>query len=510
MDSCSLLHPADYVWLRESDLARPEPAPPGADGVLAVYLGRHAGPETTVRTVLVERRDGFAPLARRIHLHGEADEGWDWGWRGGAPLDTALNLLLCFVHPRAAWRLQWAFCEAFLLPLAPAGGTLAGERVRGWLAAHAWIGRQSPWPMDPGAAERELADERARSRTLLPPARAARVAALVGAAPGDRTEADPRTDDGPGPWARAAAVLGGAPPEQRWATLALLAGHLPPPGSPARDAWQRAASPATPGLPDPGTVTEVAAVWSRLVGRTARERAALLAAAIREEAGRGSRAWAQVPRLALPLGGAVPDALRGELSAAGDPVAIAATLHALGELLADDPALAARAAALGLSAEVLAGLSRSAHAFHVHTLRLERRECEAEAASEGARVRAAAAVRLGRGRVRPPPPHSPALRRWLLAVSEDLLLELARAARGPAGALALRAAMRGAGVAFPDPPGTVAQACLWYLEERVPAVLDPEAFPVRGDGLASAQRAGGAGVRPGEPAGVRRRAPRAA
>jgi hypothetical protein len=265
--------------------------------------------------------------------------------------------------------------------------------------------------------------------------------------------------------------------------VALLAGHLPPAGSPAREAWHREAAPRTPGLPDPDTVERVAAVWSRLVSRPARERAALLAGTIRDEAERGAFAWTAVPQLALPLGGGIPAALRGELHLAGDPAAVAATLHALRTALLEDRALTDQAAALRLTPGVLEELVRSAHRLHVLTLRQERREIERRAAEEAARVQAAEAVRLARGRVRPPAPHSDTLRRWLLRISEDLLVELARAARGPAGALALRAAMRGAGVSFPDPAGTVAQAVVWYLEERVPRVLDTPAFLVRGDGL---------------------------
>ncbi|HEX2189485.1 MAG TPA: DUF6166 domain-containing protein, partial [Longimicrobiaceae bacterium] len=185
MTSSALLQPADYVWLPEADTGKPEPPPPGADDILAVHLGRHAGPEATVRTVLVETCAGFAPLERRIHLHGDVDEGWDWGWRGSAPLETALNLLTCFVHPRAAWRLQWAFCEAFLHPLPPAGGTLCGGRVRAWLAEHGWVGRQRSWTGAPEAAEQvSLAHERAASRALSPRDRAARVASLVATALG--------------------------------------------------------------------------------------------------------------------------------------------------------------------------------------------------------------------------------------------------------------------------------------------------------------------------------------
>lgn len=485
MNGPALFQPAEYVWLPHADAGRPEPAPQEAGCIRAIHLGRHLGAEATTRTVLVESAAGFRALARRIHLHGDVDEGWDWGWRGSAPLETALNLLACFVHPRAAWRLQWAFCEAFLHPLPPAGGTLSGDRVRAWLREHGWIGRQHTWDGAAPAAERALlADERAQSRVLCPRDRAARVAALVADALGDRRPgADAVTDAPDLILRRAAAALAGAPPEQRWATVAMLAGHLPRAGTPARDAWQREASPRTPGLPDPGTVVLVAAVWSRHVGRRPRERAALLATTIREEAACGRTAWTAVPQLALPLGGGFPEALRGELHLAGDPAAAAATLHALRAAVMEDSVLAAAAAALGLTPAVIAERIGSAHRLHVLTLGEERRAIEARADAEAERIRAAEAVRLARGRGRPPPPHSAALRQWLLAVPEDLLAELARAARGPAGALTLRAAMRAAGVRLPDPAGTVARAVTWYLAERAPRVLDTPSFLVRGDGL---------------------------
>lgn len=512
MDPSALLQRAEYVWLPLADAGRPEPPPPGAGEILAVYLGRHAGPDHAARTVLVETSAGFAPLQRRIHLHGDVDEGWDWGWRGSAPLETALNLLLCFVHPKAAWRLQWAFCEAFLHPLPASGGTLCGERVRAWLREHAWVGRGQAWAGD--AAERALlAEERTRSRLLTPRERAERVAELL--APELAVERPARrgarpagedADAGVSPAERAAAVLAGAPAEQRWATLAMLAGHLPRPGTPAREAWHRLASPRTPGLPDPDTILAVAGVWSRLVGRSAEQRAALLAQAAREHAAGGATAWERVPPLALPLGAGFPEAARGEPHLAGDPAAAAATLHALRSMVLGDRALADDAAALGLTACVVDELVRSAHRLHVATLREERRAVERAAADEADRVHAAEAVRLPRGRSQPPPPHSDVLRRWVLAVSVEFLVELARAARGPGGPLVLRAALDAAGTAFPDPPGTVAQAVRWYLEERVPRVLDLPSFLVRGDGLFRTPVAGDTGA----PALHGGRAPRAA
>ena len=502
MDPSALLQPAEYVWLPLADAGRPERPPAGAGDILAVYLGRHAGPEHAARTVLVETSAGFAPLQRRIHLHGDVDEGWDWGWRGSAPLETALNLLACFVHPKAAWRLQWAFCEAFLHPLPAAGGTLSGERVRGWVREHAWVGRGQAWAGD--ASERALlAEERAASRLLTPRERAARVVELLSLSlppePGARLGARPAGDASEtdvSPPERAAAVLAGAPAEQRWATLAVLAGHLPRPGTPGWEAWHRLASPRTPGLPDPETALAVAGVWSRLVGRSAAARAAALAETIRQHAAAGATAWDRVPHLALPLGAGFPEAERGEPHLAGDPAAAAATLHALRAAVLGDRALADDAAALGLTAHVLGELIRSAHRLHVATLREERRAVERAAADEAERVQAAETVRLPRGRSQPPPPHSDALRRWVLAVSEELLVELARAARGPGGPLVLRAALDAAGPAFPDPPGTVAQADQWYLEERVPRVLDLPSFLVRGDGLFRTPAAGDAARTP--------------
>ena len=45
MDPSALLQPAEYVWLPLADAGRPERPPAGAGDILAVYLGRHAGPD---------------------------------------------------------------------------------------------------------------------------------------------------------------------------------------------------------------------------------------------------------------------------------------------------------------------------------------------------------------------------------------------------------------------------------------------------------------------------------
>lgn len=488
MQHTPMLQPADVVWLPMLDAGAPEPAPEGAEGVRSVSLGRHACAGEIRRTVVVETEAGFAPLARRVHVHGDVDEGWDWGWRGSAPLDTSLNLLLHFVHPRAAWRLQWAFCEAFLHPLPASGAILKADEIRAWLRRNAWIGRQRTWTTAGEAARDALvAAERERSRDLAPASRASHVADLVsrgtgihphrtrGRLPG-RPMADGRELE------RAAALLEGAPPEQRWATLALLAGHLPPAGSAAREAWRTAAAPITPGLPDPDSITAVAAVWSRLVGRAAAERAGILAEAIRSGAP-SSREWRTVPLLAYPLGGGIPSIHRSEICIAGDPLQAAATLHALSAAIDVDPGLRTDAESIGLSTATIAECTRAAHALHVGHLRTARREAESQAAANMQRVQAAEAARLPRGRSQPPPPASDALRRWALEAPLPLLMELARTGRGPDGPLALRGALHACGIVFPDPAGTVAATLTWYTEERNPAVLDAPTFLIRADGL---------------------------
>jgi hypothetical protein len=489
MHRTAILQPTDLVWLPMLDTGTPEPPPPGARGVRAVSLGRHACSEDIGRTVVVEDQGGFAPLTRRVHVHGDVDEGWDWGWRGSAPLDTALNLLLLFVHPRAAWRLQWAFCDAFLHPLPPAGGLLQGDEVRAWLRRNAWIGKQRSWALAEEAGRNaRVAQDRQRSRELSPATRAVQIADLVacgtGAAPGTAED----------PLAQAAALLDGSPPDQRWATLALIAGRLPPEGSPSRDTWRRIASPVTPGLPEPDTIAAVASVWSRLVGRPATERAEIMASAIRANAGAAGLDWRSVPVLSFVAGSGDPGVTQRNLCLAGDPVAASATLHALTAALNADAGLRGAATRIGLSLDTVAECRRAAHAAHSDYLRGERRNAESGASEEMQRVQAAEAARLPRGRSRRPPPASDTLRRWALTSPLALVTELARAGRGSAGPPALRAALEACGISFPDPAGTVAATLTWYAEERNPAALDAPVFLIRGDGLARTPELGHTGA----------------
>ncbi|HEU4881860.1 MAG TPA: DUF6166 domain-containing protein [Longimicrobium sp.] len=487
MDTTAMLQPADYVWLPILDGATPEPPPAGADGIRAISLGRHVAGGEVHRTVIVETPAGFAPLALGVHLHGDVDEGWAWGWRGSAPLNTALNVLLNFVHPKAAWRLQWAFCDAFLRPLPTLGGTLAGDDVRAWLRRNAWIGLHRSWEAT-AEADREgfIAASRRHSRSLSPRARAERVVGLITSGTGGRTRADDSQTasgfDSAFELARAAAFLDGAPAEQRWATLGLLAGMLPPPGSPGRESWRQAAAPATPGLPAPAAVAAVREVWSRLVGLGAPERARALAEIIRDRSGTCD-SWRLIPQLAYALGAGDSQVTGGISCLAGDPVMAVATLRALEEATAANASLREDAARLGLTHSGIAECTRHAHALHVDHLRAARRAAEDDAAAEMERVRAAEAMRLPRGRSHRPPPASETLRDWALDAPLPLLMQLVRAARGPAGPLQLRAVLHASEVVFPDPPGTVAATLAWTLEEGAPRMLDAPAFLIRGDGL---------------------------
>lgn len=488
MHTTAMLQPADYVWLPILDGATPEPPPAGADGIRAISLGRHVAGGEVRRTVVVETPAGFAPLAVGVHLHGDVDEGWAWGWRGSAPLNTALNVLLNFVHPRAAWRLQWAFCEAFLHPLPTLGGTLAGDDVRAWLRRNAWIGLQRSWEAAEEAdREGSIAAARRHSRSLSPRARAERVAGLVrsgtgAGTPASTTRAGRRGHDSAFDLGRAAALLDGAPAEQRWATFGLLADMLPPPGSPEREAWRQAAAPLTPGLPAPATIAAVGDAWSRLVGLGAPERARALARVIRSRSGTCD-SWRTVPQLAFALGAGDSHVTGGIACLAGDPVMAVATLRALEEAVAGDAGLREDAARLGLTASGIAECARAAHALHAEHLRAARRAAEDDAAAEMERVRAAQAMRLPRGRSQRPPPASDTLRDWALDAPLPLLMQLVRAARGPAGPLQLRAVLHACGVVFPDPPGTVAATLAWTLEEGAPRTLDAPTFLIRGDGL---------------------------
>jgi hypothetical protein len=351
-----LRDPAAFVWLPHLDAGLPEPVPAGGAGIHAVHFRRAVGPCDVVRSVVLATAAGMEPLPRGIRHHGDEDEGWDWGWHGSAPLETALNVLAAFVHPRAAWRLQWAFYEGFLHPLPVAGGTLRGDEVRAWLRTHGWIGRQSSWTAAPEAGRRAtLARERDESRGLSPAARAERIGQLVVSAlrwdgPARReasaevalllTEPGAEGADGPGSagfqLVRAAAVLAGAAAPERWATLAALAGVLPLPRSLLRQAWGREASPATPGLPGPETIEAVALAWRMTGEKPPRRRADLVAAVIRSEAESSPGRWTSVPLLALTLGAGCEEALRGEGYMAGDPVSTTGTVRALAERMADD------------------------------------------------------------------------------------------------------------------------------------------------------------------------------
>jgi hypothetical protein len=498
-----LRDPAAFVRLPHLDTGLPEPVPAGGEAIHAVHFRRSVGTDDVVRSVVLETSAGTEPLPRRIRYHGDDDEGWDWGWHGSAPLETALNLLAAFVHPRAAWRLQWAFYEAFLHPLPVAGGTLRGDEVRAWLRTHAWVGRPPSWGAAPEAGRlATLERERDESRALSPDARAERIHHLVVSAlrwdEGARREAtgdvallpahpDAEGAEGPGSagfqLVRAAAVLAGAAPPERWATLAALADILPTPGSLLRQAWSREASPVTSGLPGPETIEAVARAWRVAGNKAPRERADVVAAEIGYEAESRPGRWTSVPLLSLALGAGCESAYRGEAYLAGDPVSTTGTLRALAKRMADDPGLASAAARLGLTGDTLADRRRAAAELHAWTLRAERRRLECGAAHALERVHAAAAARLPRGRSPAPAPSSAALRGWVLAASVHVVLEMARGARGPAGALTLRAALAGAGLHFPDPPETVAQTVAWYLEERAPSVMDLPSFPARADGL---------------------------
>lgn len=482
----TLLRPTDYVWLPTLDGASLEPPPAGADGIRAISLGRHVAGTEIHRTIVVETTTTrFTPLPLRLHLHGDVDEGWAWGWRGSAPLNTALNLLLCFVHPRTAWRLQWAFCDAFLHPLPTLGGSLDGAAIRAWLRRNAWIGLQGSWDSATEATRRaQLAAERHHSRSLSPRARADRVAGLVASGTGTARFAEDEATFGAAAshLERAAALLDGSPAEQRWATLALLADLLPPPGTPAREAWRQAAAPLTPGLPSPAAVAAVAEAWSQLVGLRPPERARMLAGTIRSRAATCAD-WRAIPHLAFALAPGDPSITGGTACLAGDPVTAAATLRALARLIADDTDLRVDAARLGLTASTLANCTRAAHALHVEALRATRRSAEADGAAEFERVRAAEAMRLPRGRSHRPPPASEALRRWALDAPLPLVMELVRASRGCGGPLQLQAVLHACEVVFPDPPGTVAASLTWMLEEGAPRILDTPAYVVRGDGL---------------------------
>jgi len=490
MHSVPMLQPSDLVWLPNLDAGAPEPPPPGWRRIRSVSLGRHVGPDDVHRTVVLETVTGFAPLTRRVHVHGDPDEGWDWGWLGSAPLDTALNILLHFVHPKSAWRLQWAFCECILRALPARGGVIQGDEIRAWVRRNAWVGKQRSWEAQAETArEAVLIRHRHESRDLSPDVRARRIAVLITRAAGEipgrgQPGHPPPLDDGR-EYERAAAMLDATPPEQRWATLALLAAELRAACRAVRESWSRSASPVTPGLPSPEAASEIAATWSCLVGKTPADRTRVLVAAIHAAALASAGSWQGIPLLACTLGGSD----RGDRCLAGDPVVAVATLQSLASEFEADPALRTAGAQLGLTPEAIAECRVRAHDLHVDDLREVRRSAEQTAAAESQRVQAAYTTRLPRGRSQRPPPTSATLRRWAVGAPLPLLREQARLARTPGGPLALRSVLLACGMVFPDPPGTVAAALCWYLEERDPSILDPGVFPIRGDGLLPAPTA---------------------
>lgn len=505
MSPAPLLAPSAFVWLPRLDARRPEPPPPTGSQLRAFHLRRRTTPDEAVRTVLTEDGAGLAPLPHRIRLHGDPDEGWDWGWRGSAPLETALNILACVVHPKAAWRLHWAFCEDVLRPIAPAGGIISAATVRAWVHENRWLGRQRTCA-DDAESQPLLEDERDASRALSPAARAERIASLVtsvvcrnpgeaqeparslaravGRTSGPRALVLPRRGAGsPGfQLLRAVATLNGAPPAERWPTVALLADRLPPVGSPGDIAWHRLAAPLTPGLPDPERVRRVADAWRPLASVPAPHRHAVVLDTLRANHGGDCPGWTSIPLLALALGADLGSGLEGEDHLRGDPLLAAAAIHAIRAAVATDAATREAATRLGLAPEVLRVQAELAHAAHMRDLRLVRRRIERTAAMEGDYALAAEGARLSRSRSHPPPPSSPALREWITTAPLDVLEHALSTAHGPCGAVSLPDALRRTGRDFQDPPGTIAQAIAWYLEERAPQRLDLHAFPGRCDG----------------------------
>lgn len=507
MSPTPLLAPSAFVWLPRHDAGRPEPPPPSGTQLRAFHLRRRTTPGEAVRTVLTEDGAGLAPLPHRIRLHGDPDEGWDWGWRGSAPLETALNILACVVHPKAAWRLHWAFCEDVLRPITPAGGIISARTVRAWVHENRWVGWKLTWA-DDAESHPVLENEREASRAMSPAARAERIASLVTSvlcrdsseareparslAPSVGRTSGPRALVLPGEGGgspgfqllRAVATLNGAPPAERWPTVARLADRLPPVGSPGDVAWHRLAAPLTPGLPDPDRVRRVADAWSPLARVPAPHRPAVVLDTVRASPGGECHCWTSVPLLALALGADLGHGLEGEDHRRGDPLLAAAAIHAIRAAIAGDAATREAATRLGLAPDVLRVQAEFAHAAHVRDLRLVRQRIERAAAAEGDYALAAGGARLSRSRSHPPPPSSPALREWVTSAPLEALEHALFVAHGPGGAMSLPAALRGAGRAFRDPPGTIAHTIAWYLEERAPARLDLPAFPGRCDGRA--------------------------
>lgn len=500
----ALLPPHAYVWDPSLDAHRNEHAPDGANQIRAVHFRRSVGPFDTSRTVRLETMDGDrAALPRLIHHHGDLDEGWDWGWRGSAPLDTGLNVLAAFTHPKAAWRLQWAFYDAFLHGMAAAGGTIDGSRLRAWIAEHGWIGRQRDWHTTAAAEVRNpLRLARRESRRLTPEARACEIARQVRAAMGwtavdaeaaAREHGSSLTRDLWGIGGRepgtaehgldlAAALLEGAPPRERAPTLAALVDLLPPEGSAPEAEWDAHALGA--GLPHAAAVRGAAEAAAALGPNTApRERAARLAGIVRQEASGRALPWTGLPALSYGFGGALSGGIQGALGL--DPVWVASTLYAFRAAAAEDPSLAAAAARLGLDEAALRDLQDEALSVQLGHVRREAEELDREASRAREYASIARQRREPRRRAPAPPPTSGALRRWLLGIPVDLLTDLARVLHADgSGVAALGQALDSYGVPFPDPLGSIARAVAWYAEERAPHLLDQApAFTSRGDGL---------------------------
>lgn len=507
MQNTPPLAPAQYVWIPRLDAGAVEPAPLSAAGLRAVHFRRREDVAPTTRTVILETADGHLPLPRRIRQHGDPDEGWDWGWRGSAPLETALNLLAALVHPKAAWRLQWAFCDTFLVPMRTAGGTLDGHHLHAWLRAHDWIGRACGGWEAAARAEYQapLARERRLSRWMSPAARAAhaghlvasamrwdredrRTAAAEVAAPSTRlwgAASLPGPAEPPGSAAyqleRAAAALAGAPADTCWPTLAALAAWISPRGSSRWTAWRDAAR-EQPELPRPETLELIARLASP--GRDAISwAAAVLARCIRRHAPDALPRWEDVPELALLLGAALEGAPHGEPHVTGDPAALRATLHALGEALVRDSRLASHAARMGVTPAMVRARARAALRRQTAALREHRRALLEALDVTAEYALQAKALRIPRGRSDLPGDASPALWVWAAGATVHALAGVARAGHPPRGPVGLHTMLRRTGHSLPDPPATIVAAARWQLEERVPMLLGVAPFPVRGDGL---------------------------
>lgn len=489
----STLAPHQFVWLPELDAGQPEPAPMGAERVARFHLRRRIHADRSERLVRIETHDGGrAPLPRRIRCHGDPDEeGWDWGWRGSAPLETALNVLAVLVHPKRAWRLQWAFCEAFLHPLPPAGGIVEAEDVRRWLERHEWVGRQGSWHAAARAEYRiPLQAETAASAGMDAESRARRVHALVLSAlrwnAEDRAQARAELPelytltsfgaegliggDEPGSAGyqidRAVALLGGAPADQRWPTLAHLSALLDAEASRTTAQWDRIV-PFHPGLPKVGAVHQVAAIHRASSALNPAERASFAVRWLQE----GSS-----PAAELLLGGWADLPYSGQ---AGDLVETVATLAALLTHVRAEGEVPGWAEG-GIRERIEA--LRELHLTGVSTAVSE----VVRGAEERTRYAAhAEAYREPRGRAPFPAEATEPLRRFVLATPLETLLAWRRALQMDGPDEALRRIQEGGGVPADvyDPAPLILAAVAWFAEERMPPILDRPAFPARGDAL---------------------------